>query len=149
MAIKAIPNSENDYFKNDFKLKLIDKRKYMNYFININDELNPRKFMNLLCDKIQGEFKDCFIEVIKDDDKAKIEVTFEEDLISEDFKKQFKEFGIEFEENEETQKEIIIRIKLYRTSEGYLIRFVNKKGDKGDFIDKYEKISSLVKQIIL
>ena len=149
MAIKAIPNSENDYFKNDFKLKLIDKRKYMNYFININDELNPRKFMNLLCDKIKGEFKNCSIEVSKDDDKAKIEVTFEEDLISEDFKKQFKEFGIEFEENEEAQKEIVIRIKLYKISEGYLIRFVNKKGDKSDFIDKYEKISTLVKQIIL
>ena len=149
MATRSIPESENDYFKYDFKLKLIDKRKYVNYFININGGLNPRKFMNLLCDKIQGEFKDCFIEVIKDDDKAKIEVTFEEDLISEDFKKQFKEFGIEFEENEETQKEIVLRIKLYRTYDGYLIRFVNKKGDKSDFIDKYEKISNLVKQIFL
>ena len=148
-AIKAISDNANDYFKNDFKLKLIDKRKYMNYFIIIKGELNPRKFMNSLCDKIQGEFKDCFIEVTKDDNKAKIEVTFEEDLIPEDIKNKIKELGIEMEENEETQKETVIRIKLYRTSDGYLIRFVNKNGDKSDFIDKYEKISNLVKKIIV
>ena len=143
-------DSENDYFNKELKLKLIEKGKYMNYIININGELNPRKFMNLICDKIQVEFPDCFIEIIKSDE-AKIDITFREDLIPEEIKNKIEELGIENEEkeeNEEDQKEINIRIKLYKTSDGYLIRFVNKEGDKNDFIDKFEKISHLVKKLI-
>ena len=43
---------------------------------------------------------------------------------------------------------IIITIKLYQTTDGYLLRFVKKQGKKNDFIDKFETISNLAKDII-
>jgi len=49
---------------------------------------------------------------------------------------------------ENDKKNLIIRIKLYQISEGYLLRFVKKQGEKGYFIDKFVAISNLVKKLI-
>ena len=40
-----------------------------------------------------------------------------------------------------------MRIKLYKTSKGYLIRFVKKEGEKNNFIDKFLIISKLIKKL--
>ena len=131
-----IDNDENEFFKSDFEIKEVKLGKYMNYYINIEGILNPRKFMNLLCEELIKEFgkDDCYIEADKNN-KAKFDIIFEEDEIP----------GIKINEN---KKEIKMRIKLYKTSKGYLIRFVKKEGEKNNFIDKFLIISKLIKKLL-
>ena len=144
------------YFNNDLKLKLIEKEKYMNYLINIKGYINPKNFLNILCNKIEVIFKDCFVKNINQD-KAKFDVEFEEEekefVIPDELKKEFDKLNIKINEKKEEKKDndknnLIIRIKLYQTTEGYLLRFVKKQGNKNDFIDKFETISNIAKNII-
>ena len=51
------------------------------------------------------------------------------------------------EDNERTI-ELIIQIKLYKYSDDYILRFIQEKGDRYYFLDKFETISKLVKNII-
>ena len=79
--------------------------------------------MNLLCNYIIKEFEkdDCLLEADKNN-----EIKF--DLI--------------FENDESNMK-----VLLYQTSEGYVLRFLKKNMDKIDFFDKFEIISNLVEKI--
>ena len=143
------------YFEPCLKPKLIEREKYKNYYIEINGNLNPSNFLNSLCYKIKEKFEDddCFINAKKD--KAVFDVEFDldtgEEEIPEEIEKELEKLEIDKEENKEENKiekeeenKLIIRIKLYRTSQGYLLRFVKKEGNKTDFIDKFEIISKLV-----
>jgi hypothetical protein len=149
-----------EYFQVDVFPKSIEKGKYMNYFINIKGHIYPKKFLNQLCNKIVGKYceedGDCYIS-IKDAKKAKFDVEFEmpenKFVVPEQLKAEFEKLGINLNEKKEEKKEknnnnLIIRFKLYKTSEGYLLRFVKKQGNKNDFIDKFEAISKLVESII-
>ena len=140
--------------------KSIEDGKYMNYFINIKGCIEPNKFLNQLCNKIYDEFYDeydCEIEV-KDKNKAKFDVEFKipekEFVVPELLKAEFEKLGIKLNEKKEEKKEgnnkikLIMRIKLYEISEGFLVRFVKKEGNKNDFINKFEAISKIVESII-
>ena len=144
-----------EYFENDIKPKLVDKEKYLNYLINIKGYINPKKFMNTLCNKIFNK-EEVTITTDKKG-KAQFDVKFDkgkkEFVIPEELKAEFDKLKIKMDEKKEEKKDnnknnLIIRIKLYQTSEGYLLRFVKKQGEKGDFIDKFVAISNLVKDLI-
>ena len=127
----------------------------MNYCIYIKGKLIPKDFMYMIYQEIIENWPNCRCQ-IDDDDKLRFNVTFYGEGIFEDVKEQLKELGIEIEdkkENEdddenEEENELIIKIKLYQTKEGYLLRFVKKQGDKYDFIEKFEDIKNLVKELI-
>ena len=142
---KSTSDDNNEFFKEVPTIKNVELGKYMNYYINIKGFLNPRKFMNSLCKEIINEFgnDNCYIKADKNN-KAQIDIIFEEDEIPNEFKEKLKDIGIKI--NEAT-KEIEMKIKLYKTTEGYLLRFVRKNGEKIDFIDKFEKLSKLVKNL--
>ena len=126
----------------------------MNYLINIKGYINPKKFLNYLC-YIIAKKEDGIIYINKIG-KAEFDVEFEKEekefIIPEELKAEFEKLKIKTDEKKEKKendkKNLIIRIKLYQTSEGYLLRFVKKQGEKGDFIDKFVAISNLVKEII-
>jgi serine/threonine protein kinase len=142
---KSIGDEKDDFFNSELICKNVESEKYMNYYINIKGNLDPRKFMNSFCNKIINEFgnDNCYIEADKNN-KAKFDIIFEEDAIQKEIKEKLKNIGIEISED---TKEIKMKIKLYKTIEGYLLRFVKKEGDKDDFIEKFEKLSKLVKNI--
>ena len=153
--VKKSLDSNSNIFKG--KPKYIEKDKYMNYCLYIKGILEPNDFMYMIYQKIIDEYPNCLIEN-KDDDKPKFNVVFKGEGMFANIKEQLKKLKIENEEKEAEEKEkedkdmeeneLIIRIKLYQTSEGYLLRFVKKQGDKYDFIEKFEDIKNLVKELI-
>ena len=107
-------------FDFDIKPKFIKSGKYMNYYIQIEYSFDTKKFLNKLCDNIIEKFGENNCDIIADKSKKhKIDVYFDGD-------------------------KFIMRIKLYQTPEGYLLRFVKKAGNTYDFIEKYLIISNLV-----
>ena len=140
-------------FYNKHKPEVIDTYINMNNCIKIKNLLNPVHFMNSLCHKIIKEFgKDnCAFEI--DEKKLKLNVIFEEEEEKEEIpkgiKEELKKLGIneDMEDNERTI-ELIIQIKLYKYSDDYILRFIQEKGDRYYFLDKFEIISKLVKNII-
>ena len=153
-SIEPIPK-ENAFYKKSGP-KYVEKEKYMNYCIYIKGNLIPKDFMYMIYQEIIENWPNCRCQIDDDDDKLRFNVTFYGEGIFEDVKEQLKELGIEIEdkkENEdddenEEENELIIKIKLYQTKEGYLLRFVKKQGDKYDFNKKFEDIKNLVKEIV-
>ena len=152
LSTKGLKNEEI-YFNNEHKPKVIGTYINMNNCIKIKNLLNPVHFMNSLCHKIIKEFgKDnCAFEI--DKEKFKLNVIFEEEEEKEEIpkgiKEELKKLGIneDMEDNERTI-ELIIQIKLYKYSDDYILRFIQEKGDRYYFLDKFEIISKLVKNII-
>ena len=145
-------NSEGEVFKNELNTKYIEKNKYMNYCIHIKGISNLKDFLNILVNQIKEKFQNCLIKT-DEDNKPNFNVTFTEEGIYEDIKEQLQNLGIENDEKEDDEEEddineLILRIKLYKTSEGYLLRFVKKQGNKIDFINKFGIIKNLIKEII-
>ena len=145
-------DSEGIIFKNELNTKYIEKNKYMNYCIHIKGISNLKDFLNILVNQIKEKFQNCWIKT-DEDNKPNFNVTFTEEGIYEDIKEQLQNLGIENEEKEDDEEEddineLILRIKLYKTSEGYLLRFVKKKGNKIDFIHKFGIIKNFIKEII-
>jgi len=145
-------NSEGVVFKNELNTKYIEKNKYMNYCIHIKGISNLKDFLNILVNQIKEKFQNCLIKT-DEDNQPNFNVTFTEEGIYEDIKEQLQNLGIENEEKEDDEEEddineLILRIKLYKTSEGYLLRFVKKQGNKIDFINKFGIIKNLIKEII-
>ena len=81
--------------------------------------------------------------------KLKVSFEEEEEEIPEGIKEELKKLEIneDMEDNERTI-ELIIQIKLYKYSDDYILRFIQEKGDRYYFLDKFETISKLVKNII-
>ena len=148
-----ISDSKKDIFKNELNLKYIEKNKYMNFCIYIKGKLEPQNFLNILGKQIKEKFSNCLIKT-DEENKPNFNVTFTGEGIFENIKEQLTKLGIkkedEDEDNEEDDiNELILRIKFYKTSEGYLLRFIKRQGDKVDFINKYETIKKLVEEIIV
>ena len=90
-------------------------------------------------------------------DKLKLNLVFEgeqlDEEIPDDLQAELKELGIdedeEVDENNEIKgKKTVIQIKIYESlNGGYLLRFVKKEGDQNEFMEKTEKIYSLVKEM--
>ena len=146
-------DSKGIIFKNELNTKYIEKNKYMNYCIHIKGISNLKDFLNILVNQIKEKFQNCLIKT-DEDNQPNFNVTFTEEGIYEDIKEQLQNLGIENEEKEDDEEEeddineLILRIKLYKTSEGYLLRFVKKQGNKIDFINKFGIIKNLIKEII-
>ena len=103
----------------------------MNYCIHIKGILEPKEFLNELGQKIKEKFPDCLFKT-DEDNKPNFNVTFNGEGLYDNIKEQLKKLGIENEEKENEEEdneenELILRIKLYKTSEGYLLRFVRSK----------------------
>ena len=77
-------------------------------------------------------------------------VTFNGEGVFEGLKEKIKQLGNKKDEEDEEDdiNKLILRIKLYKTSEGYLLRFVKKQGDKSDFFKKFAIIKNIVEEII-
>jgi len=121
-TVRSLEENSNFYFTDEINPKEIKSGRFMNYIINIKGSINQKDFMNFLLSEIFEEFgKMCRIE--KDEDNAKIKIDLE------DIDKNIYTIGI----------------KLYKTDEGYLLRFIKKGGTKKDFFDIYERIVDLIK----
>ena len=59
-----------------------------------------------------------------------------------------KEEESENEEEEEKITDLKIQIKLYKISDGHLLRFTQREGERKNFLDKYGEISKIVRNIL-
>ena len=142
-------NLDEDIFKGELNLKYIKANKYMNYFIYIEGILAPKDFLNILGKQIKKKFQNCWIKT-DEDNKPNFNVTFNGEGVFEGLKEKIKQLGNKKDEEDEEDdiNKLILRIKLYQTSEGYLLRFVKKQGDKSDFFKKFAIIKNIVEEII-
>ena len=147
---------ENDYFDLSLKPKYAQTGLNMNNYIKLKGSINPCVFMNNLTGKIKEVFNEnCMVDPCKD--KLKLNLVFEgeqlDEEIPDDLQAELKELGIdedeEIDENNEIKgKKTVIQIKIYESlNGGYLLRFVKKEGDQNEFMEKSEKIYSLVKEM--
>ena len=128
----------------------------MNNYIKLKGSINPCVFMNNLTGKIKEVFNEkCMVDPCKD--KLKLNLVFEgeqlDEEIPDDIQAELKELGIDEDEEIDENNEIkgqktVIQIKIYESlNGGYLLRFVKKEGDQNEFMEKSEKIYSLVKEM--
>ena len=145
---------DEPYFLPNLKLKN-EKIPYspmnMNNCIKIHGYLDPSKFMNNLYYYITDKYNDeCFID--KNEKKPKFNLIFEETIdkeVNEKIKEELKKIGFGVEEDDEKEiYKLVIQVKLYQISDGYLLQFVQLEGNRNDFLDKYYTIADLVKGLI-
>ena len=149
-------NDEDEFFDLSLKPKYAQTGLNMDNYIKLKGTLNPARFMNSLANRIKKEFKgDCLINPNKD--KLKFNIVFEEeqmdDEIPEDMAQELKELGLDEDEEHENEnikgKNTNIQIKIYESlNGGYLLRFVKKEGEINDYLDKFGKISAIIKKMI-
>ena len=159
IASSGIKSFKNDkcFFDYKIKPKYIDTPINMINCIKIKGNLNPNIFMNNFCDILINEFgsDNCYIE--PDKTKLKFNIIFEEEEenneeeeITDEIKEELKKLGIENEINEEDEENngLDIQIKLYQSSDGYILRFKQKEGNRKKFLDKFNEISKLIEDLI-
>ena len=143
---KSGDDDEYKFFEDNCKPKFEDTPINMKNCIKIKGDLDSNQFMNKLCNKLILLFgKDnCQIEANKE--KLKFIITFFKKLEKEEEEEE------EEEDDEENENENIpylkIQIKLYKVSDEYLLRFIQKEGIRKDFLDKFDEISKIVKLIL-
>lgn len=147
---KSISDIETIIFPDDFEQKLIKSNIRFNDYITIKDYVNPTLLMSELyysLKNILGEF----ISIEPSHSKLKLRIYFNKDIkekdIKDDEKNNFKDLGINIRELFEGG-DLTIDIKLYKTTNEHVLRFVKKIGDRENFLKKYEIISQIVKTII-
>ena len=134
-------DEEVNYFDLSLTPQMAKTGLNMDNYIKIKGDMkNPSRFMNSLANKIK--FKVVFEEKSE----------FEE--ITDEMREELKKLGIdddeEVSENDKIKgNDTEIQIRLYKSDkDGYLLRYVRKEGNQFDFLDKMEKISSIVKNIL-
>ena len=126
----------------------------MKYSIKIIGSLNPTKFMNSLYNLLNKEFENDDVIIKPHKQKLKLDLILNEEEeeneeITKEIIEELKKLGIEEKNNDdENYNELIIRIKLYKISDGYLLKFIQKKGLREKFYAKFVAISDLVKKLI-
>ena len=145
--VRSYRDEEENYFNPEMRVKKTNTPIKMDNCIKIKGYINPNKFLNSLVYKINKEFDmdNCFIQASID--KPKFNVTFENNKEEID-EVEDNENDNEDEDEDEEDDEIIVQIKLYETSDGYLLRFIKKRGNRNDFLDKFIILSKLVEEII-
>ena len=139
MEVKNIESESASYNRSIsgeliFRSHLVPKYIYtplnLNNCINIKGYINPVNFMNELYKKISDNFgDDCTL--IADEEKLKFKINITEKI----------------DDDNEILK-LSILVKLYKYPDGHVLIFKQKEGNRKDFLDKFEKISELVKKII-
>ena len=140
-------NDDQNYFDSFAKPKCIDTPMNIKYCIDIQGYLNPILFMNKLCVILDNEYKheNCYINT--DSEILKFNFIFVKKIEEKENKKEDGNKDTDSDE-EKNNNEIIIQIKLYESSEKYILRFKEKKGNRKDFLDKYYAISNLIVKLL-
>ena len=121
---------DNTYFNPNLRPQYLDTPLKANNCINIKGYLDPVEFMNELCETLKNHFGDnC--PIIPDDKKLKFKIDITEES-----------------EDENDEREITMIVKLYKYSNDHILRFIQKEGNRRDFLDKFKVISDLVQSII-
>ena len=144
--VRSYRDEEESYFNPEMRVKFTNTPIKMDNCIKIKGYINPNKFLNSLVYKINKEFDmdNCLIQTSID--QPKFNLTFENNNDEMD-----DEEDNENEDDEDEDQEgddIIVQIKLYQTSDGHLLRFIKKRGNRNDFLDKFIILSKLVEEII-
>ena len=148
--------SDNDnkfqFFDDNCKPKCEDTPINMKNCINIKGDLKPNQFMNKLCNMLYAIFGEdnCSIKADKEKLKLKFIISFYHKQEKEEKEKEDEEKEEESENEEEEEKitDLKIQIKLYKISDGHLLRFTQREGERKDFLDKYGEISKIVRNIL-
>ena len=148
--------SDNDnkfqFFDDNCKPKCEDTPINMKNCINIKGDLKPNQFMNKLCNILYAIFGEdnCSIEADKEKLKLKFNISFyhKQEKEAKEKEDEEKEEESENEEEEEKITDLKIQIKLYKISDGHLLRFTQREGERKDFLDKYGEISKIVRNIL-
>ena len=132
-ARKVFDDEDDDRaFKNVVEPEFIKYIYFEKYFINIKGLSDPIDFINSLYVKIIDKFGENIYN---------LEANSENGIkLNIDFYKNQKENS---EENGATMQIII-----FKTSDGYVLRFLREKISRNDFFDKFEIISDLVKKLL-
>ena len=128
----------------------------MNNCIKIKGDFNPIKFMDLFEKILFKNYDNCDIEPRSE---AKFDIIFPEDIevdneedkeeIIEEIKNEIENLEIEDDNNQiKNINNLVIEMKFYECSDGHLIRFVQKEGNRADFLDKFQEIYNLIKNLI-
>ena len=143
---KSMNEDNMQFFNYDIKPKFIYTPINMNYSIKINGYIDPNQFMNDLGNIIIQKFgiDNCFIESSKN--KYKLTIIFEEEIEKDEVNEDPNE-DIEIKDKEESN-EITMQIILYKDSEGYILKFVNKEGNRKIFLDIFNATYKIVQDII-
>ena len=128
---------DKKYFNNLLPNKVNKKRRYK-YCIKINGKINANDFMNLLVNEIIKAYGiDCLVN--PNEEKLKFEITF----INQDDEEEKEE-----EEDEESNRDCIMKVKLYEIGiNEYLLCFDKCQGDLEIFHENFLKIKDIVKNI--
>ena len=141
---KSFSDNEELYFPLDMKPKKFDKDEFVNNFIKIKGYLNPAEFMNSLTKQM--------IDYFKDFDNY--------DLYAKASKESLKlEAAFELEEKYEIEEDAVdilkgtncvIIIRLVKSGEDeYVIQFLRKEGEFGDYYELFMKIKEIIKKKLL
>ena len=127
----------------------------MKYYIKINGNLNPARFMNALANEIKKKLGDkC--EIKENEKKLKFNAIFENSeefgIGNENFEKKEEMKNLKEEENDEIlveRKKSIIKIKLFESlNGGYVVRFVKKQGEIEDFHKNMKNVKKIIKNML-
>jgi serine/threonine protein kinase len=148
--VRSFRDEDENYFNPELRIKYMNTPIKTDNCIKIKGFINPNKLMNELVNRIKEEFDimNCLIQTSVD--KPKFNLAFENDEYYEEAENEDKEEDIEDEnDDDEDNEEILMQFRLYETVDGHLLKFILKKGNRKDFLDKFEIISKLVEQILI
>ena len=146
---RALEDEDYEYFKNDYKMELVNEDNLKDYIKIIGNISNPRKFMNSIANKISKDNENYEIETSNNKYKFYVNLEYEieddeegfENEIEEDMEDEY----IDDENNGLNKKDLKILIELLLTiNNNYLIRFYKKSGDLEDYYEKLNRIKSLL-----
>ena len=144
--VRSYRDEEESYFNPEMRVKFVNTPIKMDNCIKIKGYINPNKFLNSLVYKINKEFDmdNCLIQTSID--QPKFNLTFENN--NDEMDDEEDNENEDDEDEDEEGDDIIVQIKLYQTSDGHLLRFIKKRGNRNDFLDKFIILSKLVEEII-
>ena len=143
----------NNYFTQDFCVPIITEDNLnMKYYFKINGSINPKIFMNMLIDKLdelKAKDNDIAVFIKRSEKEFKIDIAFEDD---NDIEMPEELINAGFDDIEEYKnafhcQDLRIRIKLFKTNDGYLIKVYKKEGSFEEFNVYLGDIMKLIKEL--
>ena len=135
-------DEENQIFHKEIIPKEIKFESFINYYIQLKNSINPKDFMNSLYNKIKSYFDD-ILSIEGDEEYEEESEGIIEVILKENAEKEMKISDNKKIEKTKFNKYSII-MQLYKSKDGYILRFTRKGGNKEEFINKYEKICELI-----